>query len=192
MRVYDKICANVSHLSYFALFKPSTTLPETGFPPGRITKFGENQTFSAAETFQMRLYIPELSLNSPIMGVPVSEDGWDIRWLNESVGYLRGTKYPAMGGNSLLTAHAYLANGQPGPFRNLDQLKFGDKVILQSGGKNYHYSVRTTRLTYPDDSSPFETREEDWLTLVTCKGFDEETGKYRWRFIVEAILLKIE
>jgi LPXTG-site transpeptidase (sortase) family protein len=187
-----KVCANVSHLSYFALFRPTTTLPETGYPPGLMTKPSEKNMGLTVEPTHLRLRIPEISVDSPIMEVPVVSDGWDIRWLNDSIGYLRGTTYPTMGGNSLLTAHAYLTNGRPGPFSDLDKLKFGDDVIIQSGGKNYHYSVRTARLTYPDDSSPFETREEDWLTLVTCKGFDEETGKYRWRFVVEATLLYVK
>ena len=36
--------------------------------------------------------------------------------------------------------------------------------------------------TLPTNLRPVTQHEEyDWLTLVTCKGFDEDQTRYRWR-----------
>ena len=35
----------------------------------------------------------------------------------------------------VLTAHVYLANGLPGPFANLNELKYGDQIIIHAYGQ---------------------------------------------------------
>jgi len=40
----------------------------------------------------------------------------------------------------------------------------------------------------PDNtSSMFEYKDYPWLTLVTCKRYDEESDSYRWRVVVRAV-----
>ena len=123
------------------------------------------------------------------MGVPRAQDGWDVTWLWNQVGYLDGTAFPGWDGNSVLTSHVYLPNGLPGPFVNLKTLKWGDRIIVDSFGTRYVYEVRESRLKYPDDPSIIQHEERPWLTLLTCQGYDDSTDTYRWRRVVRAVLI---
>ena len=55
------------------------------------------------------------------------------------------------------------------------------------------YEVRETRLVDPGDISVVEGINDgyDWLTLITCQGYDESSDKYQFRYIVRAVLLKV-
>jgi len=41
----------------------------------------------------------------------------------------------------------------------------------------------------PTDNSILKHEEKPWLTLVTCKDYDEKTNTYRKRVIVRAVLI---
>jgi len=81
------------------------------------------------------------------------------------------------------------ANGQPGLFNNLNGLKWGDEVIVHAYGQAYVYEVPTVeKYVQPDDtSSVFKHEEFPWFTLITCHGYDEDSGSYRWRVVVRAV-----
>jgi LPXTG-site transpeptidase (sortase) family protein len=138
------------------------------------------------------LEIPRLNLQLPIVGVPLRDDGWDLTWLWDEAGWLEGTAYPSWAGNTVLTAHVYLPNGEPGPFVNLHTLYWGDTVILHANGQRYIYQVRSTRRVYPGDTSIINHEDEDWLTLLTCQGYNERKDAYDYRIVVRAVLLKVE
>jgi LPXTG-site transpeptidase (sortase) family protein len=80
----------------------------------------------------------------------------------------------------------------PGPFAELAQLRWGDQVILEAFGQRYTYAVRQQRYVQPDDGSILAHEDYDWLTLITCAGYDETSELYRWRLAVRAVLVKIE
>ena len=44
----------------------------------------------------------------------------------------------------------------------------------------------------PNDMSVFRHEEKPWLTLLTCKEYDEKTNSYRSRLVVRAVLLRVE
>ncbi len=79
-----------------------------------------------------------------------------------------------------LTAHVYDANGQPGLFSNLSQLKWGDEVIVHAYGQAYIYEVRSIdNFVQPDDTSTvYKYEDYPWLTLITCRGYDEDNDSY--------------
>jgi sortase (surface protein transpeptidase) len=52
--------------------------------------------------------------------------------------------------------------------------------------------VRSTSAVAADDASIFRHEERPWLTLLTCGGYDEASGEYRYRIVVRAVLLSIE
>lgn len=168
-------------------------LPETGFAPGRVTVLPEQPlSKSYASLDEFRLMIPVLGVDIPIVGVPGGTDGWDLTWLRDQAGYLEGTAYPTWNGNSGITAHVYDANGNPGPFVDLHKLKWGDQIIVQSFGQKYVYVVREVIRTYAGDLSVLRHEEKPWLTLITCQGFNEQTGLYIWRIAVRAELARVE
>ncbi|MGV8026556.1 MAG: sortase domain-bontaining protein [Anaerolineaceae bacterium] len=170
-------------------------LPDTGFIRNRITLLppqSENMAYTQLQ--DLRVSIPALELDLPIVGVPRQSDGdWNITWLNKNIGWLQGTAFPTWQGNSVLTAHVYDANGLPGPFANLQTLKWGDRIIISGWGQDYVYEVRSIdNWVDPQDFSIMEEEEFPWLTLITCKGYDEASGSYQWRVVVKAVQVDVQ
>ena len=122
-------------------------VPATGFAPGIITHLPEQPASRVyADLGSLWIEIPSLGVRSTIVGVPVGERTWDVTWLYDQVGWLEGTAYPTWDGNSVLTAHAYTADGLPGPFSDLGSLAYNDLVIVHLNGVSYTYALRTNAL----------------------------------------------
>ncbi|NPA31670.1 MAG: sortase, partial [Chloroflexi bacterium] len=164
-------------------------LPETGFAPGRVTAIPPQKVAYAAT--EMVLEIPRLGVSVPIVGIPRTDDGWDLTWLWNRAGWLEGTAFPTWAGNTAITAHVYLPNGQPGPFVHLGRLMWGDRIVIRAYGQQYIYEVRRVRLVAPDDLSVLRHEEHDWLTLITCRDYDPRHDTYRQRLVVQAVLVEV-
>ena len=171
----------------------STVLPQTGFAPA-VKSFLPNQ--SADKVYDslgdLWLEIPRLDAQMPIVGIPPTSNSWDVTWLSNQVGWLQGTAFPTWAGNSVLTAHVYNVNGDLGPFGELDTLRYGDQIIVHGWGQQYLYEVRSTSIVAPDDVESVIRHEElPWITLMTCKGYNEKNNSYESRYIVRAIQVEI-
>jgi LPXTG-site transpeptidase (sortase) family protein len=167
-------------------------LPDTGFAPGILTGLPEQpQDMSYAQLDGMWLEIPALGVRMPIIGVPMSEAGWDLTWLGDQAGYLEGTAYPSWDGNTGITGHVYLPNGSPGPFVDLGRLYWGQQVIVHLDGFEYVYEVRSVRRVMPGDLSVLGHSDTPVLTLITCQGYDPYGNAYRYRVAVRAVLVAI-
>jgi LPXTG-site transpeptidase (sortase) family protein len=168
-------------------------LPSTGFAPGVITSIPEQPAEKAYQALgDLWLEIPKLGVKMPIVGIPAQGQEWDLTWLSNQAGWLEGTAYPTHAGNSALTAHVYLPNGQPGPFVNLGSLRWGDQVIVHLGGQRYIFEVRQAQQVSPYSLSALRHEEYPWLTLITCREYDAKTGAYKQRVVVRAVLVKVE
>lgn len=175
---------------------PSTTstssLPDTGFAPDVVTALEAQPpgaAYSAAA--ELQLAILNLGVSIPIVGVPQAADGWDVRWLGQQAGYLHSTAFPTLPGNTVLTGHVVDATGLPGPFADLQDLRYGDQVEIEAWEQTYTYEVRTNELYWPQDGRALAHEEYDWLTLITCEGFDEASGRYFFRRVVRAVLVDV-
>jgi uncharacterized repeat protein (TIGR01451 family) len=169
-----------------------TILPATGFAPDVITDLPvqpEEKRYTKLDN--MTLAIPKLGVSIPIVGVPQSGSIWDVTWLWNQAGWLNGTAFPTWAGNSVITGHVYLPSGKPGPFINLYNLAYNDTIIVTLGGQQYIYKVRAVLLVAPNDLSILRHEELPWLTLVTCRSYDETSGAYRWRVVVRAVQVEI-
>jgi LPXTG-site transpeptidase (sortase) family protein len=170
----------------------TSSLPSTGFAPAVTTILPEQPAESAYLATDILLEIPKLKVKMPIVGVPFKDGKWDVTWLDKNAGWLNGTAFPSWDGNSVLTGHVGLANGNPGPFANLGSLAYGDQVIIHVSGQKYIYEVRTSRLVSPSSvSSVIKHEELPWVTLITCKSYNEKTGEYTYRTVVRAVLVKV-
>jgi LPXTG-site transpeptidase (sortase) family protein len=169
-------------------------LPATGFAPGVVTILPEQPAEKAYfATGDVWLEIPRLGVNTSIAGIPQSDDGsWDISWLWEQAGWLQGTAYPTLTGNSAITGHVYLPNGEPGPFVDINKLAYGDKIIIHAYGQKYTYEVRENKLVKPSDTSVLKDEDKAWVTLITCLGYNEADNTYASRVAVRAILMTVE
>ena len=173
----------------------SSGLPATGFAPGQTTRLpAQPQNKLYSDLPDLSLNIPELDINLPIVGVPQAENGWDVTWLNNAeIGWLNGSAFPTWEGNTVLTGHVTNASGQPGPFADLQKLKYGDTVILEAYGQTYTYEVRENILILPNNlTSVLDPKERDWVTLMTCEYYNELSGEYLFRRVVRAVLVEVE
>ena len=168
-------------------------LPETGFSPGKLTRLAVQPI---SKTYQalgdLWLEIPGLGVESPIIGVPQANDGWDVSWLWEQIGYLEGTAFPTWSGNSGLVGHAYLPDGEPGPFASLQQIRNADFVIIHAWGQKYTYQVRSISHVNPSRLDVLNHEDKSWLTLITCDGYNSITEQFQRRLVVRAIFVGIE
>ncbi len=167
--------------------------PDTGFAPNVKTDLSK-VPYESYDALAGNIWfeIPSLGIKTSIVGVPLRNGSWNVSWLGKQTGWLEGSAYPTLKGNSVITGHVYLASGLPGPFVNLSQLKYGDTVIVHANGQVYTYEIRTNVTLSPTDSSVFKHEEKAWLTLITCKEYDEKTKTYLKRVIVRAVLVKVE
>ena len=170
------------------------SLPVTGFTPGVITQLPtqpKSLAFSALN--DLWIEIPGLNMQSTVIGVPQSSGGWNISWLGKDTGWLNGTAFPTRPGNSVLTGHIFDANGQPGPFANINRLEYGDQIIVHAWNQQYVYEVRDTKVISPEDTEAVLKHETaSWITLLTCRDYDEKSGTYLERYIVRAVLIKVK
>jgi LPXTG-site transpeptidase (sortase) family protein len=177
---------------YSLMVEPPTVLPETGFHPGVISSLPAQPVEKAYATYgDMRLEIPKLDVELPIVGVPLVKGEWDVSWLGSQAGYLEGTAFPTWPGNTGITAHVWDADNYPGPFAEIKNLLFGDVVNIHAWGHVYTYSVRTNYLVNPDNMQPFLHQEYDWVTLVSCEQYNKHMDAYRFRRVVRAVLVEV-
>ena len=167
-------------------------IPITGFKAGVVTDLSHIAKETYVATSDVTLEIPSLGVKIPVVGVPKRDGTWNVAWLDDQAGWLEGSAFPSWNGNSVLTGHVYLASGLPGPFINLNTMKFGDKIIVHAYGQKYVFEVQSNNVVAPNDRSVIKHEEKPWLTLVTCKDYDEKTQTYINRVVVRAILVEVQ
>jgi hypothetical protein len=98
----------------------SDRLPETGFAPGVATPQNRSSGEQASADYtDMWLEIPRLNVMTPIVGISMSGNTWDVSWLENYADHLVGTVFPTEYGNSAITGHVTLSDGSSGQFAYL-------------------------------------------------------------------------
>ena len=106
-----------------------------------------------------RLQIPALHIDAPI----VQGDGWEQ--LKKGVGQHLGTANPGEYGNVVLSAHNDIFGEL---FRDLDQLRPGDLVILFTNQRSYTYIVINTKIVSPTMVEVMAPTAQPTVTLISC------------------------
>jgi LPXTG-site transpeptidase (sortase) family protein len=166
--------------------------PDTGFSQT------ENHTLSMPASVEYILYnemylnIPAIDISEKIVGVPFEGGEWNIAWLGNDIGYLAGTAFPTLPGNTVLSAHVWSSENLPGVFYNLKSLKYNDTIEITLNGFVYQYSVQSNYYTSESDYDDiFGSKDLDWLTLITCENYDEDNDNYVSRRIIKAVLINV-
>jgi sortase A len=107
----------------------------------------------------IRIQIPALNVDAPI----VQGDGWEQ--LKKGVGQHIGTANPGDSGNMVLSAHNDIFGEI---FRDLDQLKNGDQVIIHTNQRSYTYVVSGNKTVEPTQVEVMEATSQPKLTLISC------------------------
>jgi len=106
-----------------------------------------------------RIQIPALKIDAPI----VQGDGWEQ--LKKGVAQHIGSANPGKPGNIVLTAHNDVF-GQI--FRELDQLKAGDAIIIFNAQRTYTYIVTGSEIVEPTRVEVMAATTQSVATLISC------------------------
>jgi sortase A len=107
----------------------------------------------------IRLQIPAINIDAPI----VQGDGWEQ--LKKGIGQHAGSADPGKTGNMILSAHNDIFGEI---FRNLDQLKNGDQVLVFTNTRTYTYLVVDSKIVEPIDVEVMAPTSQATLTLISC------------------------
>lgn len=128
------------------------------------------------------MYIPRLK--DSVWGTPVLE-GTSLDELAKGIGHYVGTALPGEIGNFATAAHR-ATHGEP--FRDFDQLRKGDQVIVETKGGWFVYELDKDRIVTPTDvwviepvpGEPDATPTEALITLTTCNPRWASTERWVW------------
>jgi sortase A len=107
----------------------------------------------------VRIQIPALGVDAPI----VQGDGWEQ--LKKGVGQHLGSTDPGRAGNAVFSAHDDVFGEI---FRDLNQLKPGDQVILYTTQQQYVYVVTGSQIVPPTQVEVMNPTSDATVTLITC------------------------
>lgn len=135
----------------------------------------------------IRLIIPHIGVDAPLIEAPIVGREWDISLLRDEVAHLGGTATVGGQGNIVLAGHITVPGGGWGPFRELEYIAPGDEIFIRNQEEVVRYEVVDLRIVEPDDVQIVFPAEEDRLTLITCTDWDEEMETYTARIAVIAV-----
>jgi len=125
------------------------------------------------------LTIPALNRKLPII------QGTGVNELKEGVGHFTQSVLPGEEDNCVFSGHRDTV------FRQIGNLKIGDKLIVQTSAGIFTYEVNGTRIVHEDDKTVIVPTDNAILTMTTCYPFDF-IGNAPDRYIVSANLIKSE
>jgi len=150
-------------------------------------------TATSGQTFQNSRVAPTVPdpgtgsavglISIPAIGVSGAAiiEGTGESQLQQGPGHYPGTPLPGEAGNAAIAGHRTTYGA---PFYNLDQVKTGDAINIQTPQGLFGYQVVLTKIVSPDDVSVLQPSALPELTLTTCNPRYSATS----RLIVTALL----
>lgn len=152
------------------------------FPVAPTSEVSATTADPAAKAGADPLFIGRIEI--PRIGVTaIVREGYDSTTLTIAVGHISGTAQPGERGNMVLAGH------RDSFFRGLQDIRSDDTIRLVTQERSYEYSVRSTEIVSPDNTSVLEPTTDTVLSLITCFPFDY-VGHAPKRFIVHAALIE--
>jgi len=116
------------------------------------------------------LTVPKLGIKKAVVETNSTNASPD-----EKLGHFRGSALPSEGGNVFIYGHSTLkvlfdSNNYKTIFAKLDELEFGDEVLIEYIDQSYRYVVGSLEVLNSDEVEPFVMTDirGDSLTLMTC------------------------
>jgi len=123
------------------------------------------------------LTIPALNRKLPIL------QGTEEKELKEGVGHFIQSVLPGEKDNCVLSGHRETV------FRQVGDLKIGDKLIVRTSAGTFNYEISGTRIVHEDDKTVIVPIDHAVLTLTTCYPFNY-LGNAPDRYIISATLVE--
>ncbi len=158
--------AEITEIPYVPVFAPGEA-PEPDEPSivsGALGNLGTIVAEPLPEDGSAFAEIRVPSLDSLKDGWAVVE-GVSLGDLKNGAGHMPWTPLPGQPGNSVISGHR-TTYGQP--FHDLDQLKAGDRIEVETAAGLHVYAVRETHVVAPTAVWVTQPRSGAWLTLTTC------------------------
>lgn len=112
-----------------------------------------------APSHPRQVEIMKIGVNAPIF------QGHEPEQLKKGVGHSIGTGLAGQAGNMVLSAHNDIYGEI---FKNLDQLEFGDEVVVSTGQASYTYVVNFIDVVEPTAVEVMAPTDHSSLTLISC------------------------
>jgi len=112
-----------------------------------------------APSHAIRIQIPAIGIDASI----VQGTGWEQ--LVKGVGQYSGTAAPGQNGNMVLAAHNDIYGEW---FKDLDQLKKGDQIIVYSNQSAFTYIVMGWEIVEPSQVEVMNPTADATATLISC------------------------
>lgn len=154
--------ASVSRRSSFPLFLNNAINAESNGEPIRID--GALMGLSSDEYKPIRIVIPRVAIDVPVVEAPVTGGLWELSETSASHG--QGSANPGEKGNAVIFAHA--RDGLFGPIRDM---KNGDAVYIFTKERWFKYKIVDIKQVNPDQLEVIAPTGDETLTLFTCSGF---------------------
>ena len=126
-----------------------------------------------------RLRIPKIGVNSVVV------DGTDTTSLRKGPGIFPETPYPGAQGTTAIAGHRTTYSA---PFRNVDDLRKGNRIVVEMPYGRYTYAVERTRIVKPDAMWVIQKVSYERLVLTACHPLYSAAR----RIIIFARLVKTE
>ena len=123
-----------------------------------------------------KLIIPKIDLEAIVLS------GTSQAVLAKGPGHYEETPLPGEEGNCAIAGHRTM-HGHP--FRHIDRLRAGDKIIIYTSGDKFVYRVIGQKVVKPTDLSVIDRSDEAKLTLTAC----HPVGSASRRLVVVARLV---
>ena len=116
--------------------------------------------------------IPKIDVSLPVY------HGTDDEVLQIAIGHIEGTSFPVggIGNHSAMSGHRGLPSAKL--FTNIDELKEGDRFLLQILDRTLTYEVDQIHVVLPDEMQDLDFDEkQDFSTLITCTPYGINTHR---------------
>lgn len=165
-----------------------------GLVPGNAPGVGSSRQPAALAPPPVRLRLPRLHVDAPVLPVSVGLDGLlGVPDNPHQLGWWSGSGRPGMpSGSVVIDGHVDSAALGPGALFRLSEARPGDEVVItNAAGGSARYTVAARR-SYPKTSLPvaevFAADVGPRLVLLTCGGpFDQATRHYADNVVVYAV-----
>ncbi len=124
-----------------------------------------------------RIVIPKLGLDEPLL------EGVDLTTLDLGPGYWPGSALPGQVGNLVVAGHRVTHTR---PFRYLDELEPGDRVVFDVAGGRFEYAMTGHEIVTPDRVDITDPTADPTATLFAC----HPPGSTQYRYVVRLALVR--
>lgn len=162
---YDGLTQLFSEIDY-DLLVPDETPRQTAEATAQTEATPKPTALNAIATIK----IPSIKLTLPVL------EGATQKNMKYAAAHLKETTPLGAVGNAAIAAHRMRAKGSL--FNRLDEVKIGDKIIIETKNETFTYTVNKVSIVEPTDVSVLNYNQTDKrLTLITCDPIVDPTHR---------------